>query len=314
MSRSRTGVLGLAVVAALALSGCSAGGDNAATAASQSSGARGAPQAAQSYRAADGALAATAARPKTAAVDPAGLQGRRQVRTADLGLRVQDVTAAAAKVRSIATSAQGFVSAERTSADSAPTPNPPSRQAGVPASMPDAGESVLTLRVPQVSLDRVMDQVAGVGDLVSRAQASTDVTTKYVDVASRLRTQRESVARVRVLLARATTIGQVVQVESELSRRQADLESLEAQLSALDDQTTLATLTVSLSPAPAAVAVASTPGAFAGGLGDGWRALVASIGVALTILGAVLPFAILAAVIGVPVMLVLRRRRTQPSV
>ncbi len=312
MSRSRTGVLGLAVVAALALSGCSAGGGNAT---SHSSAGDSAPAAAQSYKATGLALTAPAAAgPKAAAVDPAGLQGRRQVRTADLGLRVEDVTAAAAKVRSIATSVQGFVSAERTSADSAPTPKPRSRPAGVPASVPDAGESVLTLRVPQVSLDRVMDQVAGLGDLVSRAQASTDVTTKYVDVASRLRTQRESVARVRVLLARATTIGQVVQVESELSRRQADLESLEAQLSALDDQTTLATLTVSLSPAPAAVAVASTPGAFAGGLGDGWRALVASIGVALTILGAVLPFAILAAVIGVPVMLVLRRRRTQPSV
>ena len=73
---------------------------------------------------------------------------------------------------------------------------------------PDRGQSVLTLRVPEVALDRVMDQVAELGKLTSRGQSSTDVTGQYIDTASRLRTQRESVDRVRALLSKATKLGE----------------------------------------------------------------------------------------------------------
>ena len=66
------------------------------------------------------------------------------------------------------------------------------------------------------------------------------------DVDSRVRSQQRSVDRVRVLLGQAKTIGEVVQVESELSRREADLESLEAQLAKLKDVTDLATIEVTL--------------------------------------------------------------------
>jgi hypothetical protein len=48
---------------------------------------------------------------------------------------------------------------------------------------------------------------------------------------------------------------------------------------------------------------------FLAGLRNGWAAFTGSVSVLLTVLGAVLPFAVLAAVIGVPVWLWLRRRR-----
>ena len=322
MSRSRTGavVFVLATVMALTMSGCSGGARTSGSASSAGTleGKAGAP--ARGGPVSDAGVASGVAsgvvevKGTVASADPVALSGRRQVRTADLGLRVGDVTAAAARVRSIAITAKGFVADERTSTDPGPVPVPLGRPEDSTTPPRKGPESVLTLRVPEVALDRVMDQVAAVGKLLSRGQSTSDVTGQYVDVASRLRTQRESVARVRALLDKATTIGQVVQVESELTRRQADLESLEAQLSALEDQTTLATLTVSLSPTTAAAAPTPARGAFIGGLDDGWQALLASVAVALTIVGAVLPFLILAAVIGLPVLLVLRRRRTQPSV
>ena len=106
----------------------------------------------------------------------------------------------------------------------------------------------------------------------------------------------------------------MVQVESELTRRQADLESLEARLAALSDQSTLATLTVSLSPVLTAPATPVAPGAFVDGLRGGWQAMLASVAVALRVLGALLPFGVLAALVGVPVAAIMRRRRTQPSV
>lgn len=310
MSRYRVKVLTGAAVAALALAGCSGGGGSATSAAPAS--ARSGLDAPQAQPAAGGKSGAPAGtRVDAAAADPASLGGRRQVRTADLGLQVADLRVSAARVRALATAAKGYVQDEKTSTDPVPVPMPADN--GVRSPQP-SGQSVLTVRVPEQGLDRLMDQVAALGRQVSRGQSSDDVTDRFVDVASRLRTQRESVARVRVLLDRATTIGQVVQVESELTRRQADLESLEARLAALSDQSTLATLTVSLSPVLAAPATTVAPGAFVEGLRGGWQAMLASVAVALRVLGALLPFGVLAALVGVPVTVIMRRRRTQPSV
>jgi hypothetical protein len=153
----------------------------------------------------------------------------------------------------------------------------------------------------------VMDQAAAAGTALERSRTSEDVSGTYVDTESRVRSQRASVERVRALLARATTIGQVVQVESELARREADLEALEAQLKRLDEQTSLATLTVSLvPPAPAGPVRAA---GFVGGLRAGWDALTAALSVLLVVTGAALPFLVVGAVIGVPVVVLLRRRR-----
>ncbi len=313
MNRSRTSAVGVAALTALVLSGCSAGGSTGAA------GASGGAMSQLGSGAVEGApmepKGPATAPPKAgagAAFDPAALGGRRQVRSADLSVQVSDVAGSAARVRSLATGAQGYVAQEQTGTVP-PQPVPlEGPTPGRPSTLPQA-QSTLTLRVPEVALDRVMDQVAALGTVVSRGQSTKDVTSQYVDTASRLKSQRASVDRVRTLLGKATNLGQVVQIESELSRRQADLESLEAQLAALNDQTTLATLNVNLAPRPTTPVTAPPQGAFLTGLLGGWKALVASVGVALTIVGAVLPFAVLAAVVLWPVLLVLRRRRTRPA-
>ena len=91
---------------------------------------------------------------------------------------------------------------------------------------------------------------------MSEDQSADDVTGQVIDVAARISAQRASVARIRALLAKATTLGQVVQVEGELTTRQAALESLEGQAAALADQTSLATATVTIVGPKAVVTVA----------------------------------------------------------
>lgn len=206
---------------------------------------------------------------------------------------MKDVTAAGARVRAVAESVKGYVADEKTS------------------NGPQYSESQVTLRVPTSSLDVVMDQVAATGALLNRSQSSEDVTSTYVDTASRVRTQSASVQRVRTLLTEATDLGDVVQIEGELSRRQADLEALQARLKQLEDSTALATLMVSLVPTEKVLLQddqADRDDGFVGGLAAGYDALTASLRVALTIVGALLPFLVVAAVVAVPLRLVLRRR------
>jgi hypothetical protein len=291
--RWRNGALvAVAMLGVLALGACTEGDSAGVSSSSAARAAEPAPPAVGSAGAASGLSAADSGTKgkaaDSAAVVAAAEEERREITTAELTVRTRDVTAAAARVGRAAAGAKGYVSDEETSTEGGRT------------------ESVLTVRVPPSGLDRVMDEAAATGTTVSRSRSSQDVSGTYVDTASRVRSQTASVERVRALLSRATTIGQVVQVESELARREADLEALKARLQQLDQQTTLATLTVSLvppsSPPPAQAG-------FGGGLKAGWHALGASAAVALAVLGAVLPFAVLLAVVGVPAVLLLRRRR-----
>lgn len=281
-----------ALLTALVLAGCSGGGSDSAA---SSAGATAAVASAAVPAAAPADSAAKATQQLTAKA--AALEPRRQVRTGDLSVRVADVVTAVARSRSLATAAGGYVGDERTLTD-------PQPQGSATTS------SSMTLRVPEAQLDRVMGQVAALGSVLSRATSATDVSGTYVDTQARLQTQRESVARVRALLAKATTIGQVVQVEGQLSGRTAELEALEARLANLDDQTTLATLKVSLTPPPAAAAqpAPAQQATFWTGLRGGWDALGAGVAAALVVLGAVLPFAVVAALVCVPVWLARRRR------
>jgi hypothetical protein len=54
-------------------------------------------------------------------------------------------------------------------------------------------------------------------------------------------------------------------------------------------------------------------GGFAGGISSGWRAFTAFLGGLTLVLGWTLPFLGLAALIGLPIWWIVRRRRSTPS-
>jgi hypothetical protein len=166
----------------------------------------------------------------------------------------------------------------------------------------------ITVSVPADRLDRALADLSEIGTVIRRESTSENVQAQYVDTESRVKTMRASVDRVRALMARATDIAQIVVLESELSRRQADLESLEAQLASLKDRVARSPIRVSLTTDTGVLA--EDPGTgFLAGLKGGWKAFTASVVVLLTVVGAVLPFALVAAALGLPLWLVIRRRR-----
>jgi hypothetical protein len=169
--------------------------------------------------------------------------------------------------------------------------------------------------VPPAQFAPTLDALGDLGRELRRSRSAQDVTAEMTDTDSRVRTQERSVARVRALLAEADTIGEVVQVEAELSRREADLESLQAQLARLRDVTDMATIEVTLlaRDAPAPAEPDDDDLGFVSGLRSGWDALAEVVLVGLTVLGALLPFAIVAALLGAPAYALLRSRRRRPA-
>jgi hypothetical protein len=111
-------------------------------------------------------------------------------------------------------------------------------------------------------------------------------------------------------MVQAKDIGQVVALEGELSQREADLESLESQLAALKNSVERSSLTVWLST-PENTPVTRT--GFVAGLRSGWDAFTASLSGLLTAIGAVLPFAVLSALVAAALWRLLRRRRASAT-
>ncbi|MGL5865380.1 MAG: DUF4349 domain-containing protein [Dermatophilaceae bacterium] len=238
-----------------------------------------------------------------ARVDAAAAVAQRTLtRRADVALKVEDVAAAAARLRSIATTADGLVVGEEISTDHAPAESGATR----------AAFGTMTISVPADALDDTLDDIAEVGVVLTRTSSTQDVTAQYVDTESRVESATASVERVRALMSQATKLADVVSLEAELSRRQADLEALQGQLAALDDATALSPITVRLSTDGEALPADDDTG-FLAGLASGWGAFTSSVTVLLTALGAALPFGAVFAAVGVPLAVWLRRRRTQPT-
>lgn len=289
-------LLALAVTVAALLAGCSSGGGDSDGATGAVGGEAAMPAPKDAGGDLDRSRPAGDGRDRTAArVLPAE---RDIVYRGSITVRVRDVNRAAERAAFAAERAGGVVESQQTTLD----PGRGGRRG--------YGEARLTLRVPPAQFGPTLDALGRLGRELERSRSAEDVTTQLADVDARVRSQERSVERLRTLLGEADTVGEVVQIESELARREADLESLQAQLARLRDVTDLATIDVLLvaraDPAPPSP---DDDLGFLSGLRGGWEALVAAALVTLTVVGAVLPFAVTATVLGVPAWLLLRRRR-----
>ncbi|MFF0161256.1 DUF4349 domain-containing protein [Streptomyces sp. NPDC005263] len=268
----------LLLAAALALTGCSAdGGDAGSTAADRPAARSDAKEAAPGGAAGSGDARGTGGAKATAPVKVTS----HIIRTASLTVRVKDVPKALDEARGTVENAGGYVGDESTSRDQ------------------DGHERTrVVLRVPVDRYDTVLDALQGTGKLLERTAKAQDVTDQVVDVDSRIASQRASVARVRELMDQATKLSDVVTLEGELSRRESDLEALLAQQSSLKDRTSLATITLSLSETPVKKAAHEDddPG-FVDALAGGWDAFLTMLRWLAVVIGAVLPFLAVAALI-----------------
>jgi hypothetical protein len=221
------------------------------------------------------------------------------IKTGAVALRSKDVGKARYDVQVIVDAHNGQVSDDKTETDKSGSPL----------------RSRMVLRVPVADFDDVMDALAKVGTLASTTTSSEDVTTQLIDVQARIKVQQDSVDRVRQLLARAASIRDIMSIENELANRQAQLDSLLQQQAYLADQTSMSTIKVNI--ARTADAKKATPkkddDGFLAGLSSGWTGLKKTVVAVATVVGAVLPFAVVVLLLGVPVWILVRRLRRHPA-
>ena len=266
------GLLGL-------LAGCSGTASSATS--STAGGAAAAPMGA-AREAAPGANASGAAR-------SAGGQGQTSTArvasasainyTAELTVRVAQVSAATDAAAQIAASEGGYVSNETTSSGSGAT-------AGI------------QLRIPVSVYPATLNRLAGLGTRLSLNQQAQDLTEQVADVNSQLTSDQAAIVQLRTLLSHAGSVGDLLTVQNQINSEESNLESIEAQQRALNNETSYATVTMTVLGPKAKPVVTShkhtRPPNLARGLSAGWHGLRVTADWTFALLGAIAPFAAIA--------------------
>ena len=274
----------LALLAA-SVAGCTGTGEQQTSKSSGASGAAAAPAAPEAVDAQSFRTQRDLARVGKVAVSDAAqaspLLSRDLIQRASLTVRTKRVGQALQQVRVIVAGVQGGVADELTATGRGGQPR----------------RSSLTLRVPADAFDAVLADLGQLGRVGSKQVTTQDVSSQVVDVRARVLSAERTLQRIRELLEQADDFSDVLSLESELARREADLSSLKAQQAYLADQTSLSTITLTLLRPPPAVQppVDDEPAGFVGGLRVGWDALVGMVTVVLTAFGVLVPLLVVLA-------------------
>jgi len=134
------------------------------------------------------------------------------------------------RLATLAVASGGFVASTQTQ----------SAEPGAPA------QGTITLQVPETGFDAILAQVRGLGRVASLTTNATDVTGQYVDLQARIAALQDSRQQYLTIMAKATTVGGILAVQEQLQNLQSQLEQLQGQLQLLNNETTYATLAVTV--------------------------------------------------------------------
>ena len=167
--------------------------------------------------------------------------------------------------------------------------------------------SYLEARIPYDVLDATVESIQELGDVQEVSLNSVDVSLQKIDLDARIDVLEAAIERLNELLAEAASTSDLIAVESALSERQAELDSLQSQRDYLSDQTLFATLSISLiTPANATPA---EPDGFLDGIVRGWESILAFFAGTIVWAGILVPWLGLVAVVVVAIVVVRRLRR-----
>ena len=222
--------------------------------------------------------------------------------TAQLTVRAANVSSAAARATQITEGVGGYVSNETASAD----PDHPSE-----------ATATVQLKIPVASYPATLGQLAGgLGTQLSLQEQAQDVTEQVADVNSQVASDQAAIIQLRVLLSHAGSVNDLLSVQDQINNEESTLEAMQAQQRALSHETSYATVTLTILGPKAKPVVhrPKAPPSLAGGLGAGWHALRVTLSWTLAFLGAIAPFAAIAAIAGYAIYRARRRMlRRRPA-
>lgn len=181
---------------------------------------------------------------------------RDVVKTGSLTIQVDNVDTAEKKARQITEASGGRVDQVGSSNLAGPAPT-----------------IDMTLRIPVARFESVMEGLENLGVRMAKQVSVSDVTERLVDMDARMKTMLAQEEVVRNMLRKATSLGDSLTINNDLTRLRGEIESINAQRKSLAGQAAYSTLEVKLTQRATAIAVASTdPNWFQTSWASAWSA------------------------------------------
>ncbi|MDH4274277.1 MAG: DUF4349 domain-containing protein [Gammaproteobacteria bacterium] len=155
-----------------------------------------------------------------------GVDGRLIAKTATVDIEVEDIQSLDEKIRSVVKNNGGYLISSR---------------------LNSSHRYNAKIKVPAKELESTMNLLAGLGKERSRTIEMSDVTEDVVDSEAELTNLVSLRGRARELLAKATTVDEILKVETELNRIQTRIDTINGRLKALHNQVDMSLLSVSAS-------------------------------------------------------------------
>jgi hypothetical protein len=166
---------------------------------------------------------------------PAGAVGQstKIEQTGTLGLTVKrgDLARTMARLTGLASAYGGFVANSQSQSGSS---------GGTPY-------GTITLQVPVDNFAAVVKSAEHYGKSTNVSTKATDVTGQYVDLQARLSALEASRQQYLTILAKATSIGDILSIQEQIDNIQQQIEQLQGQLHVLTSETSYSTVNVTVS-------------------------------------------------------------------
>jgi hypothetical protein len=217
--------------------------------------------------------------------------------TANVSVEVDNISSASAKAKAAVAGKGGWVSSEQS----------------------DFGEAfssaVLTFRVQPKQFDALVEELSKLGRTTERNVSSNDVSGQLTDLKGRTKTLEISISRLQGFLNQATDPNQIGFLESELLRRETELETMRGQIADLEAQVAESTIVLTLATDVEAVET-PLPTDDGPSLGDGWDeardALVGAVNAILIGAAVLAPFALIGLLLWLVIRSIRRDRGASP--
>jgi hypothetical protein len=110
----------------------------------------------------------------------------------------------------------------------------------------NGGSATLTLRIPSDELTATLDKLKELGEVEEVSLNANDVTMQSLDLDARIAAMSASIARLEALVPGAASLEDLITLETAISDRRAQLESMESEQRYLADQVSMSTITLNL--------------------------------------------------------------------
>ncbi|MDP9426033.1 MAG: DUF4349 domain-containing protein [Actinomycetota bacterium] len=159
-----------------------------------------------------------------------GLDGEKIVKTADLGMRAEDVRESASRAQEIAARFGGSVASSRI----------------------DGGDGAVTadlvLSVPSAEFEAALDDLRGLGEVTTDTVGGEDVTEEFVDLRSRERNLLAAEESLLRLYDKAESVDDAISIERELTDLRGQIEVVQGRIQYLEERTSTSRISLAIEP------------------------------------------------------------------